>query len=312
MRKSFIWVILILCLGLSGKVFAQSQFSAVITKMENSLFGINYSTQSDDTRLKRIEKEVYGVPSSKPISQRIAKLKNDMAADLIGQEIKPKTDTFADESDSIKEDIPKEDGSVNYPIVNNLENKVFKKEYKNIDINQRLAKLEQKTFNKVYHDDLNTRVERLKGSIIPESKLAERLADDDYETVIQEDNQDNDLLSNESKQLYKNHDYNSQNSVLDKYHSNAGVDVPLAAMEKSIFKKVYVDDNTTSRLSRLETRIFNSTFKEDNPQDRIERLTSAYRAQKSSKKYDNNKHAQNMATAMQIGALLLLVLAAVL
>lgn len=314
--KKLILIIFIMFLGLRGEVFAQSQFSPVITKMENSLFGIEYSSQNDDTRLNRIEERVYGAKSSKTISQRIAKLKDDLAADLMGQEIKPTKDTFTDESDNIKEDIPKEDNSVNYPIVNMLEDKVFNKEYKNMGINQRLANLEQKTFNKVYSDDLNSRVERLKMSISPQNIIAQ----DDYETSTELPEYFEDELpslksytpSAAAPLSYSDYDYNSQNSVLDNYKSSADIGIPLSAIEKSLFKKVYADDTPNSRLSRLETRIFNSTFSEDDPQTRVERISSAHRAKKSSKKYDNNKFTQNMSAAMQIGAVLLMILAAVL
>ncbi|MDD3436785.1 MAG: hypothetical protein PHC64_06520, partial [Candidatus Gastranaerophilales bacterium] len=106
--------------------------------------------------------------------------------------------------------------------------------------------------------------------------------------------------------------YNADNSVLDEYQGSSDIMIPLASLEKSILKKSFPDDTTSNRLTRLELSVFSSTFAEDDPQTRIDRLASARQAQKSSKKYDNNKFSQHMATAMQIGAFLLMVLAAVL
>ena len=67
-----------------------------------------------------------------------------------------------------------------------------------------------------------------------------------------------------------------------------------------------------NRLSRLENAMFGTEFSNDDNETRAQRISSAYRAQKSANKYDNNKFSQNMATAMQIGTILLMVLACIL
>ena len=67
-----------------------------------------------------------------------------------------------------------------------------------------------------------------------------------------------------------------------------------------------------NRLSRLESTMFGTTFATDTQEDRVRRISSAYKAAKSASKYDSNKFSQNMATAMQIGTLLLMILACVL
>ena len=58
--------------------------------------------------------------------------------------------------------------------------------------------------------------------------------------------------------------------------------------------------------------MFGTEFVEDDEQTRINRITSAYKAQKNSSKYDSNKFARNMTTAMQIGTILLMMLACIL
>lgn len=313
-----------------GKTYAQSQFSATLTKMEKSLFGVDYSTQADDARLKRIEEVVYGKSSSTPVPQRVGKLSKDLAADLIGQEIKPKEDTFAEDGDSVKEEpSPKADSSVNYPAVDSLEKEVFSKQFKNLDINQRLSNLEQRVFKKNYNDDLSSRVDRLKAAVLPETNNYAANNDEEESTGAAADSSNvyepEDILSqnsppsrNSSGGNYftppKNYtpSYNSQNSVLDEYSPNTDINIPLAAMEKSVLKKAYPDDTVSNRLTRLEVKMFSSSFIDDDDQTRLDRVASAYQAKKSSKKYDNNKYTQHMSAAMQIGALLLMVLAAVL
>ena len=67
-----------------------------------------------------------------------------------------------------------------------------------------------------------------------------------------------------------------------------------------------------NRLSRLENTMFGTTFASDSESDRVRRISSAYKATKSASKYDSNKFSQNMATAMQLGTLILMILACVL
>ena len=146
--KKFI-VILSLILSVNG-VYAASQYSSLLDNVENSLYGFTYTTQDDATRLNRNEESVYCQTSNKSTQQRIAKLKTDMAADLIGQEITPKEDTFAEDQDSYKdriaeEKLPPAGANVDYPSINELEKQVFKQEFKNKDLNSSLASLEEKS-----------------------------------------------------------------------------------------------------------------------------------------------------------------------
>lgn len=307
---------------------AQSQYSGTISKMETSLFGLDYPNQSDDARLKRIEGVVYGKSSTTTIPQRVSKLTQDLSADLIGQEIKPKKDTFAQDDESgYKEPIPKADSSVNYPTVNQLELAVFNKEFKTLDVNERLAKLEAQVFKKAFSDDLNSRVDRLKQAVMPETIAMKNVDDADEITTdyygsdgsvtqIPQSAFDSGLMPNRNSIFSRNGSqtpqYNRNNSVLDNYQPDADLAIPLAELERVILKKSYPEDTASNRLARLEMSIFNSTFADDDEQTRLDRIASAYQAKKSSKKYDGNKFAQRSATAMQVGAILLMILAAIL
>lgn len=317
-----IYTAVILSFGLG--CHAQSQFSDTLTRVEKSLFGVDYNTQSDDARLKRIEKVVYGAPSSSPIQQRMNKISKDLSADLIGKEIKPKSDTFQDEEDEYKETVPKADANINYPAVDMLEKSVFSKDFKTIDIQQRLTKLEKKVFNKSYSDDLNTRVERLKVAISPQKLAQSEDSTEDYDSSYIPNRGDNDyssVFSPSSGSLLgrrtipeKSYDY-SEDEVTggaSGYQADADIVVPLADLEKKVLKKSYPNDVVSNRLLRMELKVFNSTFTDDDEQTRLDRIASAYQAKKSAGRYDNNKFSQHAATAMQVGAFLLMILAAIL
>lgn len=312
MLKRFLTLFLISIIsGLFSVAYSQTQFSPIISKMETSLFGIEYSQQTDETRLSRIETAVYGSPSSNPVDKRVKKLTQDLAADLYGQEIKPKSDTFAEDTDAIKE-MPKADNSVNYPIVNSIEKKVLGSEYKNLDINKRLCNLEQQIFKKTYNDDLNARVDRLKMAVMPE-KLAYSDSDNDDNQVeeLSQGNAPSGFAANipqlRQRQLPSGDDYDDGDS-----DAVSDIAVPLASLEKCILKKSFPNDTVANRLTRLELMVFNSTFADDDTRTRFDRLASAYQAKKSSQKYDNNRFAQHMAAAMEVGAFLLCILAAIL
>ncbi len=309
--KKFI-VILSLLLSVNG-VYAASQYSSLLDNVENSLYGFTYTTQDDVTRLNRIEESVYGQTSNKSTQQRIAKLKTDMAADLIGQEITPKEDTFAEDQDSYKdkiaeEKLPPPGANVDYPSINELEKQVFKQEFKNKDLNSRLASLEQKALGSTYaDDDFSSRVERLQAKIKPKSFMDNSIAQSSNDYF------DGDVIPLDKD--YKLDRYDAGEFDYDAYNarnSRQPQRVNLASVEKSIFKRSFAQEPMDNRLSRLESTMFGTTFNSNSEQERLDRISSAYKAQKTASKYDSNKFSQNMATAVQIGTLILMVLACIL
>lgn len=323
MKKITLIVTLVLLLNTNANyAFAVTSTQAVIGKIENSLYGFQYDNENESARLDRIETSVYGTPaSSKTPAQRIAKLRTDLSADLIGQEIKPVEDTFAEPEDSVAyEPKQKEASNINYPVVDELEQQVFKKNFGSQDITVRLSNLEKKTFNKTYNDDLSTRVDRLKAQINPPSLMGNQLADasgsfydDDY--VVPKggtfhmnrydapDRFDYDAFNAHNNSMYDD-DYNSSPKPAKK--------ASLSTVEKKLMKENYSNDSMENRLSRIESYMFGTVFSDDDQQTRIDRISSAYNAQKSSGKYDSNKFAQNMTTGIQIGMLILMVLACIL
>ncbi len=306
-------IVITLCLLLSvNSALAASQYETILDKIENSLYGFTYTTSDEITRLNRIEESVYGQPkTNQSIQQRIAALNKDMSAEQIGKEITPKEDTFMEEDDSretiAEEKMPPAGANVDYPSINELEKKVFKQEFKNQGLNSRLAKLEKQTFGQTYDNDaFSSRVERLQAKIKPDSLMNNSIAQDsnqyyDGETIPL------DKDYNLSEYQPPEFDYDAYNA-----RNQKPVRINLASVEKTIFKQSFNQDSMDERLARLESTMFGTTFDSDTESDRLRRISSAYKALKTASKYDSNKFSQNMATAMQIGTLLLMILACVL
>lgn len=322
-------IIIFLALILSCNAVYAGPNNVILDKIENSIFGFTYSNETEDARLKRIEENVYGKVSTGQTQTRVAKLKKDLAADLMGQEIEPKEDTFKEDEDSwvfAKE--PVESTKIDYPVINELEQKIFKKEFKDQNIKTRLSNLEKKTFNKTYEtEDLSTRVDRLKAELKPQDFMANKIAQqennfyngdvgkldqnfhvDPYGTPFDYDayNQRNNQMQYPDYAEYDDYGAGSANVF------KPGKQLNISAIEKTLYKTKFENEPMPNRLARVESSVFGTVFANDSESERIMRLSSAINAQKSAKRYDNNKFGQNMATAFQIGTLILMVLACIL
>ena len=309
MKKNFL-MILMLVFCLTPVCFASGNTQA-LGKIENSLFGFEYSNDADSQRVARIEKEIYGAENSGDVNKRLAKLNKDFGTEFLGQEIAPCEDTFElDEYEA--ETLSAQDSNIDYPVINELEQSVFNEQYKNMVVKDRLAQLENKVFSKSYpSDDLSARVDRLRDKVRPRAlEQAQTTNNDFYTAGYYPDMPDYDGLTiggNGYNGFYN--DTYSQNSYSP---PRIGRKVNLTTVENSLYHSNYKNDTTQNRLSRVEQSMFGQTFDDDDESTRMERISGAYRAQKSASKYDSNKFAQNMATAMQIGTMILMILACIL
>ncbi|MBR1425492.1 hypothetical protein IJ579_08020 [bacterium] len=306
--------------------------NTALDKIENSIYGFTYPNESDMTRLNRIEEKVYGKSSTGQTQTRIAKLKKDLSVNEMGQEITPKEDTFREDEDSIVyEKEPAEATTIDYPVINELEQQVFKKDFKGQNIKTRLSNLEKKTFNKSYdNEDLSTRVDRLKAQIKPQSfmangmqqqensfyddpvsKFAQNYHLDQYGSPFDYDayNQQNSFGSYDD--FYDDDNFSSYTGSSNSYNRPVK-NMSISTIEKKLFHQKFENESTSSRLTRIESSVFGTSFPSDNENERISRISSALSAQKSAKRYDSNRFGQNMATAFQIGTLILMVLACIL
>ncbi len=307
MKKIIITFICMLILPVYA--LSASENSDSIERIENSLFGYDYKNESDSARIERLEQHLYGSKKSGNINKRIEDIKNDIGFSQ-SQSQNEKQMEFARQTQSKdntqiydnqnaqqqeqlrkKQDILalKEDSSVEYPMVDKMEQQVFNTTYKNENIYNRLNRLEEKVFNKTSSEDLNLRVDNLASVVIP---------------------QKNKNRSDSSRMAYSNPNMNS-------YYSNDSIEsvnaqsmpFQLAALEEDILKSSYINDNNANRLSRLEQKLFKRSFPNDSDIIRLQRIMAAYDAKKNSYKYENNRRMQNMATVSQIGSILLMILA---
>lgn len=289
MRKLILAVLIIFCL-VSGGVATEKKVDT-LTKIETSILGADYSGQKQETRLTRIEEYVYGRKKSGSNAERLRALAKDLNADVIGQEITPCTDTMAESNE-----FP-EDSSVDYPVINDVEKNLNIKSVPTQSLHSRLVAIEKQLFNNVYDtDDFYTRVERIKGKVYKNSDaLAQYNDDDDYE--IPEYSAEDILYGRGPDINFKR--YDRRNSKLD-------------SLERKILSKTYSDESDNDRLARLENCLFDTEFYYDDENDRIGRIEGALKGKRTSDKYDNNKLQQRLNTALQIGAMILMVLACIL
>lgn len=305
MKKIFLSLILI------NLLFAPCTFAAsnveILNKIENSLFGFEYNNEDETARVSRIEENVYGTASSGAINQRIAKLNKDLGAELYGQEIDPCEDTLAREEEQ-REVLSSQDPNIDYPVINELEKSVFNKEYKNLGVKDRLAQLEKKVFTKDYaNDDLSTRVDRLREQVRPQG-LQQNLAnavdtfhtDGYYPPAIDYDG----MTIGGTSSSFGSDSYG--------YPQRPSKKINLSTVENALYHQNFKNDTMPNRLSRVEQSMFGESFDDQDEGTRIGRISSACNAQKSASKYDSNKFTQNMSTAMQIGTMILMILACIL
>jgi len=295
MKKYFVYIFAILIISLIGfnPSFASNQTqSAEISKIENDIYGFDYLNDNLNSRVARLEKTIYGKESYGDLTARIKKLANDICADQIGLEIPPSEDTF-------REDELQADNTVDYPIVDEIEQKLFGTTYKNRDFHTRIVTIERKLFGKIYDvEDYSTRMDRIKTAAMPEA-----LAFDKNRFNYDDNALSSNDLSGINSNRYSSMPYGQRNLIRPYMnygnYDNFGTDN-------------YKFGNTEEELAQLEYDTFGTEFSGDDTKTRLKRLNSANKAKKSSRKYDSQKFQQHMSTAMEIGAMILMILAMVL
>lgn len=270
-----------------------------ITKIENNIFGFDYSKENKIKRVERLEHAIYGKTFQGEINTRINKLSADVIAEKIGQEITPCEDTFAE---AAEEELIA-DNTVNYPIVDEIEMKLFNETYKNRDFHTRIVTIERKLFGKIYDvEDYSTRMDRIKTAVMPETLAtdSDRFAYDDYN--------DNSLSATDLSGI-------SANRFGIMPYGQHNYTRPYANYGDNLYNYDSYNNNlpaSNDELADLEYQTFGTEFSNDDTNTRLKRLNSAQKAKNSSNKYDNYKFQRRMSTAMEIGAMLLMILAMVL
>ena len=170
MKKVFSLIIIILSLNLifvSDSLAASKTQNAEISKIENNLYGFDYVNDELKNRVARLEKTIYGQESKGDLSSRIKKISSDILAEQIGQEITPREDTFLEDEQTA-------DNTVNYPVVDEIERRLFNTTYPNRDFHTRIVTIERKLFGKIYDvEDYSTRMDRIKTAVMPEALVTD-------------------------------------------------------------------------------------------------------------------------------------------
>ena len=312
-------------LVLSSNSFAADYITTKLNEIEKYFYGYT-NKGSDISRVARVEKDLYGQTSSQSLKNRVDKIYKDMNLGTSTGAAAPMNESYAPAEPVAKDIGPEAEAGIKYPIVDKLEQKVFQKSYENDDIYNRLSRLEKKIFpNDAKREStlsLNERVDALRDKLLGGAKLAAVDIDPSREEIILENGQkymgDSDTQYNYySYEGAKNHiaqpstsSYSSYPDYDDEivgYAQNYDLDV----LEKQLFGKRFAQEPPSKRLARLESSLFQRTFS-DNDEARIQRLLAVTTAQKTSQEYDSNKWARRLNTGIQIGSILLMVLAMIL
>lgn len=273
-------MILVFSTGLSFG--AQNASYEQISKIENSIWGFEYSKDSPQERLSRIENNVFGTVNSKlSVDQRIKKLNEAMGFESYEDSIKPAYEINSDEV-----------AGINYPQIDTLEYQLFNSTYEKENIYKRLDRLEKKIFGSTQDGDLASRTDRLKAYVRKDA-------------VAQSPSYHYEQPYTTTKDIEQY--MGSQNK-----YENSDIHIQLSGLETVLFSKTYSQDPVGLRLNRLERKIFQRDFSSDDDHLRLQRLQAAANAQQTAKLYEANKIQKFTSTGLQIGSIILMILALIL
>ena len=283
--NKILFFIICMFLGANLAFGAENAIVEQISKMENNIWGFTYSKDNTTKRLSRIEQNVFGTENSKLSPEtRIKKLNEALGFE--SYEDSTKTPTLAVEEE------PKEANDINYPQIDILEVQFFNTTYEKENIYARLERLEKKLFGSKQDGNLSMRTDRLKAYIKKDM-----------------------ILSDNSN--YIERPYTTTNNIEEymgsqKRYDNSDVFIQLSGLETTLFNKTYSHDPVGLRLNRLERKIFQRDFSSDDEYLRLQRLQAAANAKQTAKLYEANKIQKYTSTGIQIGSIILMILALIL
>lgn len=295
----------------SCEVFADDMKN--ISTVEKDLFGVEYVDENITQRLNRVENHLYGKTNSGTPTQRLNKI-----AETSGISFAPKK--TAEEKRIAQADVEKEDNSVSYPVIDIMEEKTFNKTFQGENVYKRVARLEEKAFGKSSEGELSERTDRLKAKLLAVKQDKITYGNNYQPTSIPKQKsyqyQTKQPVYNYSGGLPPFSGYptgaaanaNSSNSYT---YSESDFEYALSAAENMIFGKPSNLTSTTDRLNKLEQKIFKKTFSGDKIA-RLERVVSAASAKNANNMYKENKWDRYLTTGVQVGSILLMILAMIL
>lgn len=282
LTMKFIKVITILSLLVFNICFASVEdINVQLSRIENSIWGFSYDKDDTAKRLTRIEKNVFA-KANQGLSEdvRIKKLNEALGIETQQDKIKLAQEEYLQEEEGI-----------NYPQIDALEYQMFRENYKHESIYKRLERLEKKIFGSCQEGNLSSRTERLKA-------------------YVQKD------IIAQNPGYYTKKPYDTTSDI-EKYMGSqsrydSDLHIQIAGLETALFNKTYSQDPIGLRLNRLERKIFQRDFSSDDENIRIQRLQAAANAQQTAKLYEANKIQKYASTGIQLGSILLMILALIL
>ncbi len=240
-----------------------------ISALEQKLFGTTYENQSATARIDRIEMQIYDNSYSGSNEERLSKIdkiypKSEFKMGQAQMAIAPTS------TDWYSQDYPEPEEKAdynNYPIVTEIEQSIYKKNFQGEDIYKRLSRLEQELYGNVKSEQsLQERVETLK-SVLPKKHYnrfaAQNMGFEDFGM-----NTPTDYLA----KSYDNENYFNSNSIINE-------------LELETFNRSYAQEDMSRRIERLEHFYFGGVSMGQNEQDRINKLASVVFSAKNMSPY---------------------------
>jgi len=269
-----------------------------ISVIESQLFGTEYNNEKVSARLDRIDKYLFGSIQSGQPAERITRISDSAGISFLPQKTQEQKKIAA-------ADFLPEDKDVSYPVIDMLEQRTFNKNYQGENVYKRLERLEQKAFGKTLDGDLSSRTDKLKASLLA-IKPDKITYDDSYKP------------NNFNPQnYYYNDKYELQSYSEEKGYptgaaASSDVNYGLSALENFVFGDTYAHLSSNDRLSKLERKLLKKTFDNDDINSRMERIATVASAKGSAGQYSENKWAKYLSTGVQVGSIILMILAMIL
>lgn len=267
--KIILYFLTIFFLFLISPVYAMSN-SEYVSAIEKKLFGTTFENQSMNERVDRIEMQIYDNHYSGKPEERLDKIDKiyPRAEFETGKAQHPK-DLFKDSSYNDMQDYNEPAKYNDYPIVSEIEQSMYKKDYKGEDIYKRLSRLETELYGNTKEDmSLQERVENLK-TVLPKktpSRTSNRFDFNNFDIPNQ------------------NYSYTS-----DSFNNSALV----SEIERETFNKTYSNESINKRIARLEQYYFGNVYMGQSQDERISRIASVTNSSQGMREYfPSSKGAQ--------------------
>jgi hypothetical protein len=298
-----------------------------IQTLESTLYATHYDGEPVESRLNRLETTVFGQPAqgNLPPGARIARLKSVLSQPVDITPLSPNNtakapsqnpntaktmpqaapNTAMPQDDTAQAPAP---GETDYPIVTEMEKRVFSKSFETEEISRRLARLEKETFKTQQNGALADRVDHLRsvvlgdgGNVLDPDRMAgnapyspppsQWTPPNNYGrnatggggafTYYSSSNStnmggDSSQTSSSSYSMQAPGNYGSgyspQNRGIDDRTATPDMLSAMAEIEKQVIGHTFPSEPMNARLDRLETKVFNATSPEMPNEERMQRV----------------------------------------